>query len=331
MRTANFHILFAACLLNTDTTAQPCDCPATFSWMVSTFEQNDAGFQLVVDRKGESAYAEHTATYRAKAAQGTDLMACTELLNEWLQWFRRGHIGIGPTEQGQAAMQPTAGSAAQPTALPATRSVKITEADLVKRLQKVGATRHAMEGVWTMDAYRVGIVRQPKDPSRLDAVILASKNKNWQPGMVKAEVQLQADGRCTGTFYMGDHSRRDVAATMLGTSGGLLVMNGIWQRQYPPAELTVMEQLHLRMVDAEAPFLLPLSDRTLYLRIPSFAFEQKVLIDSVLTANDALIRRTDNLIIDIRNGTGGSDASYSGLIPYLYTQPIRSVSVKLRA
>lgn len=331
MHASRLLLILVAALFTASGRAQSCPCPTTFNWMVQTFEENDAGFQLVVDRKGAVEYAKRTEELRSRAEQSNDVMACTEVMNEWLQWFRRGHIGIGLTEQGQAAMRPTPGSSAQPTAMPEARLVKITEADLMKRYHKAGNARHPLEGVWTMGAYRVGIVRQPKDASRFDAVILSSKNKNWQPGMVKAEVQLQADGRYTGTFYMGDHSRRDVEATMLGTSGGLLEMNGIWQRQEPVAQLTQMEMIHLRVLDAEAPFLMLLSERTVYLRIPSFAFEQKALIDSVLAANDALIRKTENFIIDIRNGTGGSDASYSGLIPYLYSGPIRSVGVKLRA
>ena len=322
-------LILIGALLATSGLAQPCNCPTTFNWMVTTFEENDAGFQLVLDRKGAAEYAKHTEVMRNRTAQSNDVISCTEVMNEWLQWFRRGHIGIGLTEQGQAAMQPTAGSSAQPTAMPEARLVKIAEADLVKRYQKAGNERHPLEGVWTMGAYRVGMVRQPKDPSRFDAVILSSQNKNWKPGMVKAEVQQQADGRYAGAFYMGDHSRRDVEATLLGTSGGLLEMNGIWQRQQPVVQFTQMESIHLRVLDAEAPFLMPLSDRTLYLRIPSFAFEQKTMIDSVLSANDALIRKTENFIIDIRNGTGGSDASYAGLIPYLYSGPIRSVGVKL--
>jgi hypothetical protein len=80
---------------------------------------------------------------------------------------------------------------------------------------------------------------------------------------------------------------------------------------------------------AEAPFMQRLSERTLYLRIPSFRFEQKPAIDSVLAANDGLIRSMENLVIDIRNGTGGSDVSYRNLIPYLYTGPMRSMGVKL--
>jgi hypothetical protein len=148
---------------------------------------------------------------------------------------------------------------------------------------------------------------------------------------VKVELQRTADGRYTGTFYMGDHSPEPVEAVLQGDSGSLLQMGASWTRQVPPPQFSQAERLYQRAMEAEVPFLDGLSDNTLYLRIPSFAFEQKALIDSVLAANDALIRRTENFIIDIRNGTGGSDASYAGLIPYLYSGPIRSVGVKLRA
>ncbi|HMQ76522.1 MAG TPA: S41 family peptidase [Flavobacteriales bacterium] len=325
-------VFAAAFLLSTAIHAQPCACPATFDWMVTTFEQNDAGFQLVVDRKSQAAYAEHTQALRAKADSAGDLIACSRVLDEWLHWFRKGHIGIGPTEQAQQAdKQQKASTPVGATTFPAGRMVKITEAELVKRLERAGSGRHPLEGVWALGPYRVGIVRQPKDSTHFDAVILASENKNWRPGEVKVELERTADGRYAGTFYMGDHSPEPVEAALQGSGGSMLQMRGVWMRQVPAPQFSPAERMHQRAMDAEAPFLERLSDNTLYLRIPSFAFEQKVLIDSVLAAHDALIRSTANLIIDIRYGTGGSDASYGGLIPYLYTGPIRSVGVKLRA
>ena len=332
MRPIHKVLLPVTFLIATSTSAQPCDCPATFAWMVSTFEQNDAGFQLVVDRKGKAAYDEHTGVFRKRVAEAKDLMVCTELLNGWLQWFRRGHIGIGPTELAQQAQQQQ--SSTTPTAaatFPAGRTVKLKEADLVKRLERLGDARHPLEGIWSGGPYRAAIVRQPKDSTRFDAVILASKNPNWKPGEVKVELQRQADGRYTGTFYMGDHSTEPVEAVLQGESGSLLQMGANWTREVPAPRFTQAERMHQRAMEAEAPFLERLNERTLYLRIPSFDFAQKVLIDSVLSANDALIRSTENFIIDIRNGTGGSDASYAGLIPYLYTGPMRSVGVKLWA
>ena len=332
MKTTRPTLIFSLLLYAVTSRAQPCTCPATFDWMVTTFEQNDAGFQLVVARKGQAAYAEHTQALRAGADSATDLVSCSRVLDEWLHWFRKGHIGIGPTAQAQQAdQQHRASTPVAATTFPAGRKVKLTEADMVKGLNKAGAARHPLEGVWTMGAYRVGIVRQPKDSTRFDAVILASENRNWKPGEVKVELQRQADGRYAGTFYMGDHSPEPVEAALQGSSGSMLQMRGVWMRQVPAPQFSPAERLHQRAMDAEVPFLERLSDRTLYLRIPSFAFEQKTHIDSVLAANDALIRNSANLIIDIRYGTGGSDASYGGLIPYLYTGPIRTVGIKLRA
>jgi len=71
----------------------------------------------------------------------------------------------------------------------------------------------------------------------------------------------------------------------------------------------------------------PLSNSTFYIRIPSFDFENKAAIDSLIQESDAVIQHSPNLIIDIRNGTGGSDSSFEGLMKYLYTNPIRDHSV----
>ncbi|MCC6400240.1 MAG: hypothetical protein IT227_05700, partial [Flavobacteriales bacterium] len=77
MRTSRLLLLPLVWLLASATLAQPCDCPSTFAWMVTTFEQNDAGFQLVVDRKGAAEYAKHTEVLRNRAQQSNDVLACT--------------------------------------------------------------------------------------------------------------------------------------------------------------------------------------------------------------------------------------------------------------
>ena len=51
-------------------------------------------------------------------------------------------------------------------------------------------------------------------------------------------------------------------------------------------------------------------------------------IYSLLAKNNDLISKTENLIIDLRNNGGGSDASYNKIIPYLYTNPIRGLGVQ---
>ena len=73
-----------------------------------------------------------------------------------------------------------------------------------------------------------------------------------------------------------------------------------------------------------------LSDKTFYIRIPSFNYSEKEDIENLIEANDLSIQESPNLIIDIRNGIGGSDANFRSLIKYLYTNPIRSYPIKLK-
>ncbi len=65
-----------------------------------------------------------------------------------------------------------------------------------------------------------------------------------------------------------------------------------------------------------------LNKTTALLILPSFNIRYKHAIDSILQANEQTIRNAPNLIIDIRNNGGGSDESFSGLLPFLYTNPI---------
>jgi C-terminal processing protease CtpA/Prc len=81
-------------------------------------------------------------------------------------------------------------------------------------------------------------------------------------------------------------------------------------------------------VFSTSPYIEKLSDNTVYLRLPSFNISQKKSIDSLINANHNLITSTPNLIIDVRNNGGGSDASYDELIQYLYTNPIRYIGVQ---
>lgn len=79
---------------------------------------------------------------------------------------------------------------------------------------------------------------------------------------------------------------------------------------------------------ADTPFLVQIDSSTIYLRIPSFGNQHKKSIDQLIAHNKTLITASPHLIIDIRNGTGGSDNSYYELLPLLYTNPIRMPAVE---
>lgn len=68
----------------------------SFDWMVQTFEQNDAGFPYYLEEKGADDYARHTASCRKKIRRVKSEQEYLFLMNEWLHYFRKNHIGVFP-------------------------------------------------------------------------------------------------------------------------------------------------------------------------------------------------------------------------------------------
>jgi len=64
-----------------------------------------------------------------------------------------------------------------------------------------------------------------------------------------------------------------------------------------------------------------LDEQTLLLRLPSFEWSEKKMIDSLLKSQQPLLKKMPYWIIDIRGNRGGTDHTFQSLVPYLYTQP----------
>ena len=86
-----------------------------------------------------------------------------------------------------------------------------------------------------------------------------------------------------------------------------------------------------RALPSDAMFMKPLSSSTLWLRIPDFDDSRASPLQNILAANAALLASTPNLVIDLRNNGGGADFVYAPLTPLLYSRPIYSVGVEMRA
>ncbi len=316
--------------------AQPCDCATEFDWMVRTFSENDVGYDLVVDNKGAGDLGRHTEAQRASAQAATTVQDCLPVLDAWLMYFRHGHIGIRPKRKGPVPPRPASAPLPPPPA-----PVDITEAALIKRLSAPGYVRHPMEGVWSGGSTRLGILRSKKR-NGLDVVVLQGNDEHWKPKDVRATLDLGPNrDTLQGTIYVTQTWWDEFVTARYpmpfssnlvgGSDGALLDLFGLWRREYPEARLSPLDSVRLALNSAPQPFALALSERTIDVRIPSFSMDAKAAIDSMLAANDAMIRGHANLIIDIRNGTGGGDAAYARLMPYIYSTPIRGMHIAVRA
>lgn len=309
-------LLLMMILISSINYAQDCDCYSNLKWLRTTFEQNDAGFQYVIDQKGKNAYQLHNQIIEKKLSQITTLKECQELLTEWTEFFRKGHIGVRLISSNNAKNF-------------GNETFNVNLSKFNTHLEKL-SKKTDIEGVWFSSSYKIGIIRDNKNSNR-DYVgfIIKSNNNNWKKNQVKFEISKIDSTKYSMKYYMGDHSLKEINEIKL-VEGKYFVSDFITFIKIKP-EIKINDkskERYYKCMISEHPFVEKISTNTILLRIPSFMYENKKIIDAVLNENDSLIKTTKNLIIDLRNNGGGADPSYSNVIPYLYTNPYRVIGVE---
>jgi hypothetical protein len=300
-------------------------CGEALDWLIRTFAANDAGYSYVADRRGYAVVEQHNAHHRSLAESISDDQACEGAMKTWLEFFRSGHIGV---RLNQEADPDEAKSEASLKDFYATfPRLDLSIEDFVAGAQALPPG--GFQGVWQSGVYRVGITRDPETGEFIGFIVEAD-GVYWHPGQIKLRFKEHPQtGVLSGEFFMRDHSVQAIEPVRLLSDNILRAGFSTWQRVLPTSELSADEALYLESVNSNQPFFRVLSDHTAYLRIPSFAYEQKKHIDAVLREHGPKIDQTSNLIIDVRGNGGGSDASYAGLVPLIYTNPIRVVGADL--
>ncbi|WP_347217307.1 S41 family peptidase [Chryseobacterium sp.] len=291
--------------------AQSCNCESNYQWVKKTFEENDAGFQYIIDKKGTGAYQAHNNEFLNKIRNVKSDIECNQTIYDWLKFFRSGHFSISKIGNTGQAVKPQSDE---------TIKSELVKVNLEKFKKEIQSKKESdLEGIWETDPYTVGI---KKFGDVYKGFIIKSGAENWKPGELK--FTINAD-KTIGIFYVRDKTRQEVNDIHFVGKNYLEIGDFTLKRISPKFEREEEIETYYEAIQAEKPFLKVMNNTTLLLRIPSFNGALKKDIDSVIIANKAKIEKTENLIIDIRNNGGGSDISYAEIIPYLYTNPIRSI------
>jgi hypothetical protein len=297
---------------------QICNCESNFEWVKKTFEENDAGFQYIIDKKGQAAYNIHNQLMLENIKAAKTLTECSKLLREWSTFFRSGHFQIQLLTQEQNVSQ-TANN---------TATYETWEVDIPQFEKYISSKKEVdYEGIWDIGGIeKIGI---KKDGMNYIGFIIESDVDGWrEPGLVKLKIEQDGD-KLKSTFIMRDHSPvYGGEPELIGDKYILIGMLPSLKRLSPVFPDDPLLENYIKARTSRNPYLDELNATTLYLRIPSFNSGYKSAIDKLLTDNKDKILNTENLIIDLRNNGGGDDDSYSELLPFLYTNPIRIVSME---
>jgi len=294
---------------------QKCDCTSNLKWLIETFEQNDAGFQYVINKKGEKAYQEHNQMFIEKASKITEIDECHNLLNKWTFFFRKKHIYIQKIKNETNESQVTA-------VLP--KEILQDEFDLY--LSELKKSQNELEGIWQTGNYIIGIKKIDNTEKYVGFIINA--DNDWKQRQVKLEILKDENNKFMAYYFMGDYSKERFNEVELISPNFLRLGYIYLKRVKPIGEFNKSIDRYIKLIDTDEPMLLEISKNTLLFRIPSFHPSQKEVIDSILEKNHNRIISNKNLIIDLRNNGGGALKCVEKLLPYIYTNPIRIYGYK---
>ncbi len=308
-------ILTTLCFVSKVNFGQTCNCKQSFNWVKRTFESNDAGYQKIVELKGKQAYIVHTNSYIQKIKSTKTTPQCASLLNDWIKFFRKGHIGVFPADEQDDNNTNTQWG-----------KVHINLQDFKRQLESKKDPEY--EGIWDLDSYKIGII---KEKNQYIGFIVESGNTNWKKNEIKLKFTKSADADRL-LFYTGNKSMEAYKNVELIGNNYLQAGGYVLKRTFPKFEKDDKQiEDYYKSMTAEQPYAEQLNDKTVYLRIPSFNLKYKKAIDSVILAYKSKIVTIPNLIIDLLDNGGGGDDSYRELLPILYTNPVRNIAAARRS
>jgi len=304
--------------------AQDCSCENNLNWLIKTVEENDAGFQHILNQKGNEAYNTHNDIFKEKVKTFENIEDCTTILNEWTKFFRNAHLSV-------LLAQPQVPLTNEEiiTKYSGRETYKIPQKEFSEYVAKI--KEPTFEGIWKSGIYKIGILKDKSSTEeKYIGFIIKADGVYWTEGQVKLEI-YKSEGKYAADFILRNHTKELSQNVTLVEKNYITIGSKILKRIEPKFEINTEVEKDFDLLSSNDANLIELSKETMLLRIPSFAMLAKKHLDSILTLNHKEIVGHKNLIIDVRNNSGGSGASdqaYQNIIPYIYTNPIEIVDVQ---
>ncbi|WP_166642011.1 S41 family peptidase [Pedobacter duraquae] len=262
-----------------------------------------------MNSKTEAIYRKRTQVALEQSASIKTPAHCIYLINDWLTFFRDGHIQIGRNRISKDLEKVKLQGRIQ-----AIESIGLSNDQLTNLKNTKGIT-----GIyWNEDSSaRIAVIRNKTLFRDYAGVVISAKAGMWLPGQVVLELKSGKD-TLKGIMYDKYYIPTSVSLLIKGNALGSFKREGSKQSSGEIfSEATVASKV--------------LSTKTLYIKISTFNQNNARNIDSLFKANQSNLSKMPNLILDLRNNGGGADFAYSPITPYIYTKTVRNIGADVLA
>jgi hypothetical protein len=196
------------------------------------------------------------------------------------------------------------------------------EKELIDAIQYLenGLAKKKYEGYWINDRNNciIVLINDPLRKEKMIAYTYKALDQNYlKKGAIVFELNTKRKTERIWTKYFDPEFGYSLYTNSNYKNDSILIIGT--ESKWKKVDKIVNYDLNKKNQFSYEPKLSIIDSNNILLTLPSFDFDQKAFVDSVITANLDLLSKTKNLIIDIRNNLGGNVTVYEKLFPLMYT------------
>ncbi|MGE3466161.1 MAG: S41 family peptidase [Pyrinomonadaceae bacterium] len=294
-----------------------CSCLGLLSETISRIEADYIGYHIETKGKTVDEYRRYKSQFQKLAGQ-TPLDKCVPLLQDFIRFFRDGHLFIGQnpklTDEQVAQL------------LSKAEKFDRTESEIKEYLSNNAKKLDPIEGIWfANDGSRFAIFRNTKPKDRdFVAILLSDGVRLWAKGEVKAKFTKLDDGSYDVVYYNEKRYPLFINFYERGKRGGARIRRDVilsmapitWGKEFPTVEDSWN---NLDSSDPRRPVLEVVDSSTVLITLPSHSPSHASFLSELVERHKDKIENADNLILDLRGNEGGSAGMAAVLMPYIET------------
>lgn len=272
-----------------------------------SYEQNLASYQhQVVEYGREKQYQIHKKEINLLAKKITAVRDCIGLVARYQAFFRDEHLFIDYNE-GYYPFKSVNDSALIQSAF---------KKELRLDNDNMETDERSLEGRWYIQdgSFVIDIIPHQSTHGEWAGILAKNYPPFWLEGQIKMELSRDKEGHLFALYWRGTRVPEYLPVNL---SNSILELGKQFRFYRRPQNKT-----NATVVINDTPQFKKLTDKTTYLRIPTFDAEHYEFIDSMVETNSEEIQEAPNLIIDVRNNGGGDDRSYRALLPLIFQKEI---------
>jgi len=285
-----------------------CNCQENLSVTIQKTEENYAGYPAKVNAASRKAYNTLVQQLKQKAKTETSSKKCYYIIAAYIRFFKDKHfiLSYDPQADIDSAVIPYDKSYLQ----------KQWQA---KKLSPV-------EGIWISPDSATTIAIQKASDGSFKAIKIKSTKDQYPTGFVYFTLTPYKDN-----YLFKEYNSFISTATPARQYGNLLQLwnQAMWGKIYPQ-QMSAPEAATLATWKNNNNGLAfkKLNADFAYLKIPTFR-NNDAAIQQLVAQNDAVIRSTPYLVVDL-TGNGGGNTGWIFFLPYFMTNPITQASSFVR-